>query len=397
MNSSFLNLHAFITQLTPRTLTLKELQQTDFDKWKSFLEEESSQVKFKMIVNLLGPAPVKEKQEWLGALEGQLILFSNLFNRYLFRERRKWEFLPSAAKIRSHYLYSLSCIEDLLEFITADFECYQNRQSRISNFRLPNVIPDLRQKVYSLQANLTLAGVSTDLIKMTVDGLGNLLKKDLSIYGISYINTFFINCSKISQINDELLEELMVGMDFNQPDFYLHKISGNDERLYEINGLHEQVEFILTQKEKLARKQLLSGYKLHPNLPSLWHDLREYYNEKEQALEAMLAIRRAALEDQRSSANSFRILSLLTVPQLALFFRIQLEKGILIKEHIHDVFSFVAMHFYTEKTLFISSGSLQRKSTDVDFPTALKLWDTLSEMMEWLDEHFSVRNYQRSL
>jgi hypothetical protein len=397
MNSPLLNLHAFISQLTPRTLALKDLQKNDFDKWKAFLEEESEHVKFEMIVTLLSAIPARKKLEWLAALQEQLVVFSNQFNKYLFRERRKWESHASALQIHTHFLYSLSCIEDLLQFISTDFERYQDRQLRISDFQLHRIIPELRRAVGILKADLNVAGVSADLINMVVSGLGNLLKKDLSIYGVSYVKKFCLQCSKASQLDDELMDGLMVSMDFNQPDFYLRKITETDERLYDINGLHEQVEFILIRKERLLTRQIISGYTLHPHLPSLWNDLREYYNEKEQALEAMLALRRAALADQRSSENSFRILSLLTVPQLALFFRIQLEKGILIKEHIHDVFSFVAMHFYTEKTLFISTGSLQRKSTDVDFPTALKLWDTLSDMMEWLDEQFSVRNYQRSV
>jgi len=397
MNSPLSNLHAFITQLTPWTLTLKDLQKNDFDKWKSFLEEESGQVKFEMIVILLGAVSLTEKQTWLSALQEQLVMFSNQFNKYLFRERRSWESHASARQIRSHYLYSLSCMEDLLDFITADFGRYQDRQSRISDFRLRSVIPELRQQVGKLKNELETAGISPGLTGMIAAGLGNLLKKDLSVYGISYVTEFCSRCGKLTRPDDVQMDELMVSMDFNQPDFYLQKIAETDGRLYDINGLHEQVEFVLMQKEKMLRKQMLSGYRLHPRLPSLWNDLHQYYVEKEQALEAMLALRRAALKDQQSSQESFRVLSLLTVPQLALFFRIQLEKGILIKEHIHDVFNFVAMHFYTEKTLFISSGSLQRKSTDVDFPTALKLWDTLSGMMEWLDEHFSVRNYQRSV
>jgi len=397
MNSPLLNLHAFISQLTPRTLTLKELQKADFDNWKSFLEEESGQVKFEMIVNLLGSAPLQEKQVWLAALQDQLLLISNQFNQYLFRERRKWESHPAAGMIRTHYLHSLSSIEDLLDFITSDFARYQNSHSRVSDFRLHRVIPELRQQVRELKTSLSASAVSPALAGMVITGLSNLLKKDLSVYGISYVSGFCSKCHKITGINDEQLDALMVSMDFNQPDFYLAKIQQTDQHLYDINGLHEQVEFILNQKEKLLRKQIASGYRLHPLLPSIWDDLCQYFNEKEQALQAMLALRRAVLKDKRSSEESFRVLSLLTVPQLALFFRIQLEKGILIKEHIHDVFNFVAMHFYTEKTLFISSGSLQRKSTDVDFPTALKLWDTLSGMLEWLDEHFSVRNYQRSL
>ncbi|TCC98825.1 hypothetical protein [Pedobacter hiemivivus] len=397
MNSTLLNLHAFISQLTPRTLTLKELQKTDFDKWKSFLEQESGQLKSEMIFNLLGAASLQEKQAWLAALQDQLVLFSNQFNQYLFRDRRKWESHPDSVLIRINYLNSLSCMENLLDFINSEFARYQNSQSRVSDFRLHKVIPELRQQVRELKTDLSVSAVSQTLARMVITGLSNLLKKDLSSYGISYISGFCSQCHKITSMNDDQLCTLMISMDFNQPDFYLAKIEQTDRHLYEINGLHEQVEFILNQKEKLLRKQIISKYRLHPNLPSIWDDLRQYYNEKEQALEAMLALRRAALKDQRSSEESFRVLSLLTVPQLALFFRIQLEKGILIKEHIHDVFNFVAMHFYTEKTLFISSGSLQRKSTDVDFPTALKLWDTLSGMMEWLDEHFSVRNYQRSL
>jgi hypothetical protein len=71
----------------------------------------------------------------------------------------------------------------------------------------------------------------------------------------------------------------------------------------------------------------------------------------------------------------------------------QIEKGILVKENLGDLFKFFATHFYTPNAEYISADSLQKKSTDVEFATAQKLKGQLIGMLNWLNTNFNLSNY----
>lgn len=114
-------------------------------------------------------------------------------------------------------------------------------------------------------------------------------------------------------------------------------------------------------------------------------------------LEKLLNHRRQAMQDKMDAEKTLRLLLDMTVPQFALFIRVLKETQVILKTGITEVCTFFAMHFYTDKSLFISSSNLLKRSTDVEFATVLKLWDMLTDMQNWLDEKFSVRNYKRSL
>ena len=105
-------------------------------------------------------------------------------------------------------------------------------------------------------------------------------------------------------------------------------------------------------------------------------------------------LRRVAINDKTEAEKSFRMKMNLSVPQLALFFRIQIESGLLAKESLTEVFNFFAHHFYTERTQFISASNLLVRSTNAEFANALKVKDALDSMIRWLDEHYHVNNYQ---
>ena len=97
--------------------------------------------------------------------------------------------------------------------------------------------------------------------------------------------------------------------------------------------------------------------------------------------------------DKEKAKAGIRFLMNLPVPQFGLFIRMQIEKGLLPKENVGDLFSFFAQHFYTPNTLFMSADSLQKKSTDVEFSTAQKMKGQLIGMLNWLNSNFNLSNY----
>lgn len=106
-----------------------------------------------------------------------------------------------------------------------------------------------------------------------------------------------------------------------------------------------------------------------------------------------MKVRRQVIRDSERSNNAARVLINMPVAQFGLFIRMQVEKGLLVREHLGDLFTFFATHFYTPNTLYISADSLQKKSTDVEFGTAKKVKGHLIEMLNWLNTNYNLSNY----
>lgn len=137
----------------------------------------------------------------------------------------------------------------------------------------------------------------------------------------------------------------------------------------------------------------LNMERINPGSSILYHDLDNFWGEKYSFVKELVKLRRQAIRDLESAKAGARFQINLPVPQFGLFIRMQLEKGILVKENIGEIFSFFATHFYTANAPFISAESLQKKSSDVEFSTAKKMKGHLIGMLNWLNANYNLSNY----
>jgi hypothetical protein len=398
MNFNYLKLLAWVTQsLAPVELIGKDLTSADLVNWKTLLKTESAAWRLTMSGHLLGIGDVNQKQIWLKAQQEQLVMLSNQLNQYLFREQKVWANHTQAAQIKIFYGQSLACFEELLGFAEHQFPAYYDPTVKITDFRLRNVLPGLRHLVADLKIYFETKSVDPKLCELVIKAINKLLLPDkVSNAGAKYIMHLIHEIESLPDLTQNTLIDLLVKLDFNQPEFYLYQTNAMSLTLQQIDGLHEELEHVLQQKEDLRNSETQTIYSLYPHQTSLKRELHQYYTEKAAYLEELLVVRRTAMQDRYDSERAFRILVGMSVPQLALFVRVLKEKEIILREGITEVLTFFSRHFYTDKALFISSHNLLKRSSDVDFTTVLKLWDMLEGMMNWLDEKFHVRNYERS-
>lgn len=396
MKKSLLSLYAFITHsLKPQTLTLSNLRPNDFLKWRTHLKESGHELRYQITDLFLSPLPEEEKALWLSMVQEQLIIMSDEINRDLHRDRRVWDAHPSALEIRHNYQHTLSFLEEQLHYIASRFSPYYNRNLKITDSRIKNVLPELRSQVNNIRLILEKTEIDVMLIEIIIKGLNNLLNSNLNENSINYISHLYKKIESTDNLDTAAILNLLVKFNFNQPEFYLYKIELLDQQLIAINGLNEQQELLHQQAESLNRLAINPDYSLHPKQSTIKEHLCRYFAERKQTISELMEIRRAALHDKIETQQAFRILTNLTVPQLTLFFRVQLEVGLILKEHITEVYNFVAQHFYTEKAVFISSSNMLKLSTNIEFATVLKVYDMLNLMMGWLDEQFGVKNFKR--
>lgn len=398
MTLSFHALLEFSSQsITPLSLLRQDITAEDFIAWRKYLLTEQEIIRLKLYKMMLGASSESEKRLYMTTTQKQLVTLSDLVSRYLHRERKIWEHHRFADQIKVGYLFTLNAIQELLHFLSIGFKEFFDNTVRFTQYELRSIVPQLRNCISGLKAKLALGSVDARLAEILVKGLiRHLNKSTLSPSIAAYIDQLSEEIIGQDNLSTEALVGVLIRYNFNLPEFYLYLIEPDLEDLEQIEGLHEQRELVLQKKDRMKRTEQQPGLGLNTEDRALREDLIDFLADRAVYLDELLSLRRQSLVDLENSGNAFRILVNLSVPQLALFFRLQMEMGVLAKEKVTKVFNFVAQHFYTEKTVFISAQNLLRRSTVIDFASVLKVWDLLAEMMDWLDQQFSVRNYQRS-
>lgn len=143
-------------------------------------------------------------------------------------------------------------------------------------------------------------------------------------------------------------------------------------------------------------KRRAQGPRAFGNHPSLKADLLSYCRRQKEYLNELIELRRMFIEDELNMQDASRIFSGFSVPQIALFFKLQVEKGWIQPASLASLYRFISRNFYTEKAQMISEHSLKREYEDVKFKTAYKLYLALLEFIEWLDEWSQVKSYRPS-
>jgi hypothetical protein len=217
-------------------------------------------------------------------------------------------------------------------------------------------------------------------------------KKNLTHGEEGYLIDLISTIDTSVNLTTDTLVELLIRKDFNIPEFFLYCVNKWQKKLEDIQGLHEQKEMLLKERHQLFDLNLKYGTKLLKD-SLLYQDLNIYLEEMYTYIKQLIKLRREALQDQEKAKLGQRFLINLPVPQFGLFIRMQMEKGILVKENVGEIFNFFATHFYTANAPFISPESLQKKSTDVEFSTAQKLKGHLIGMLNWINTNYNLSNY----
>ncbi|MBB6107748.1 hypothetical protein SAMN05421821_101337 [Mucilaginibacter lappiensis] len=375
----------------PQNLAGQQISEEEFSRWKSFLKEEISGTLL-AIQNSTSTSNGKEAKD-LRAAVAIVYHLSNTVNRYLTRYLPVWKRHNQAKEIKTHYKYTIALLNRLQSSI---YEWYPSIEpaSRVTNFALPQIKMELRQQVKTLEGKLTGSGIQQELQDLVTPGFIQLInKKNLTIGQVKYIEELLADISMEPLLSTQLLTGLLIVRDFNLPEFFLYCVNNIQDKLDDLPGLHEQKEFLLQEKNMLYDLALRSAKSANVQSSMLYRELNSFLDEKYLFLKQLVKVRKDAMRDQQQPLSGLRFKINLSVPQFGLFIRMQMERDILSKEKVGDIFEFFAHHFYTANTALISPESLQKKSTDVEFTTAQKMKGHLIGMLNWLNTNYNLSNY----
>lgn len=380
--SSLLNLVE--EDINPKQLTRQSLTTELLQGWRDLLTSNTRILKQGYLLER--PDNAGDKLYFLD----QLTSLSNTLHSYLLRYKAAWTLSPEAGSIHTFYVACRNILEGLIDSLLKTFG-HQAPDLPISNFSLVNVAIDLKIKCRQLLQYLEISSVDPELIRLLMNNIYVLLRKrHLTYRDAEYIEGLCGAILQTADLNTRRLQELLFGWDFNSPEFFMYWVNGWQRRLIAVDGLHEQLEMITLEQDKINSMQLKGHIRMLPAEASIKADLQHFLGEKGQLVSQLIKLRRIVLKDNELAKSAARLRINLPVTQFGLFIRLQIESGMLPKENVGQVFTFFATHYSAKQALFISAESLQKKSTDVEHLTAQKMKGHLIWMVNWINEHYSA-------
>lgn len=388
MNLISLPLQQFINDsIHPNHLKHHILSKEEIDKWNVFLTKELNSLREEARnYNLLNRRKGKDQ---IAAYMNRVVALSNTVSAYLTKNVHLWSDHKQSKQIREQYVHTCNRLEWLMDEIMTIFPDARS-SVLITNYQLPQVKMALKNALNNVLENLNMQETNADLAEIFSAGVKQMINQNGLTYSKKdYLNQLLLLLSKQSARS---LNDLLIINDFNLPEFFHYQINTFRDSLNKLDGLHDQLEEIVKKKDQLYDLHIEEGLKIPTADRSLFSDLNDYLTEKKNYIRQLIKIRREVQSDIEKVTTT-KVLINLPVPQFGLFIRMQVEKGFLSKEHIGELFSFFASHFYTPNTTHISADSLQKKSTDVEFSTAQKLKAHLIGMLNWLNANYNLSNF----
>lgn len=325
----------------------------------------------------------------------QLVLISNAIYNYLFHMSSAWKKVRTSSNIKATYLNLLNSLERTI-FNIMQIEPDADSKIPITLYHNYCIKMDLKVLVKSFFNHLIKISIEPDLYCLFEKFMMFFMqKKDITPFEIEYINNL-IKQIETSNIRDTFqLVDLLYLQGFNTREFF-HFYSNNiNNHLKSISNLHDQIQFVIGEQDRLS-SLLVGNKRISNHLCPIDRQFKNFLLKKEEHLAETLNLRRVIIKDEQFSKTTSRLKIFLSVAQLGLLIRLFIEKGLLAKENIGELFTFFATHFSTPQTQYISPDSLRKKSTDVEFSTAQKLKGHLIAMLNWLNENYNLSNYKNS-
>ncbi|HEX7846604.1 MAG TPA: hypothetical protein VF476_12455 [Chitinophagaceae bacterium] len=388
MTAALKQLSSFIRHsLRPEILFNSSLTDRDFENWKNFVNETTDQLKTFLTDLNTNPVPPATAR----TIRHVFQIVTNLSDCICKHKTSKlWTGRPERNRVQLLYRYTCSKLEDILS-VFYFHPVYKNIP--VSRFALPEV--KMQLKIGRIQlANHLVAVHDAPLAEILDQTFSDYLrKKDLTWTDYQFLDSVIQNTLKLKDPDGEKLTDLLINLNFRVPEFFIYYVNKWKKQILDTPDIRQQIEYILTQKQRLSYIAVTSFTEDIGSGISVVNELTHYLDEQYTYLKRVLKLQHSSIKEEELHRSSRRFPVGLSVPQLGLFIRLQIERGILQKDHKAQLFSFFADHFYTSNAKYVSADNLQKKSTDVDFSTAQKLKGELIGMINWLNLNFNLSNY----
>ncbi|MGC4102319.1 hypothetical protein [Ferruginibacter sp.] len=276
-------------------------------------------------------------------------------------------------------------LNELLCFLQVHYSRYFNNRQKMASIKIEHAAKELQSQITTISEVLRHALLPDDLNKIILRPLENFVQSDSSTYMTAqYIRTaatafLALDTSAVAAHEGPQLCNLLVSLDYNPPEIVRHYTGMLDRMVTEEDSVQGKIRLLKLQSKEINQAPVHPGLSLYPDLPSLREQLLHWLGEELEfyTLEHTLS---AALPTAGNTSEG-KIHTTLSVPQLALLFRLLKEEQLITNPNQSELLKTVAAHFTTLHKESFSYGHLHGKYYKIDASTKRSLYDILMRLV----------------
>lgn len=364
----------------------KEFDKNDYKDFLDSFQMEISGIK-SYLVELINSSITLVRSNLL-----QMLLLSNRVYRTL-RLKSKNKNFPLDQELRHTYIKILNAIEEIIDYCVPFCKEIVHLLP-ITDFKLSSLKVNYNSSLKELKTKFEISEMEYEISNIVVYELRTLItRKGITNIEYSYATELIASILKTEIIDSYNIDNILIQNGFNSSLFYDYFLKKHNSILVQDSSLHQHLDFFISVEEELNTIRNQNCVSLFPKQNSILELLKTFYKDKRETVIQRLEVRRAEVLDDKLWNESEKLQINLPVAQLGLLIRLFIKHRILPEENVRRTFGFFARHFRTPNVTFISTESLQKKSTTVEFATAKKIKGRLIEMMNSVNKDFHVSNH----
>lgn len=298
---------------------------------------------------------------------------------YLYRKNAKkhdeyWEL----SKLLFDHLNELLC------YLQVHYAKYFNLKQKMPVIKIEHTIKEIRPKIEVISAALKRTILNEKLIRYIIQPLDQFAESEAISYEtfqyIKLVTSEFLSLDITAQPEDILntVKKLLISIDYNAADISSFYINELDLLVSEEESVQCKLRILKFQLKEINQVIVKPDHGLYHDTPGLkeqivnWLNEEIYFHEMEQTIVAA---------QPPGTSSEAKIHTTLSVPQLALLFRLMKEEQLITNTNQSELLKIVANNFTTMHKENFSYGHLHGKYYKIEANTKRTVYDLLMKLL----------------
>lgn len=364
--------------------------------YNDLLKEEVIRIKENIKKTILDSPSVEAIEHHIHKLQQALVNLSFQVIKF-FNPKQQNDIYKIADEFTDTDILNLCFInlEDLMRFFEKNYLNYINqdilipyRSALMKIYNIHEKLELVKPVILNLEDSALLKIIYVPILKLSnVSIEDRMTYKDL-IYFTAYLNAFHEEIKENPELSSFDIIELLYRVNYNSIEFQNYKTKKFKQEAEKREEISEKIDYLYHCLKSISQRNCKVNIAFDCDLPSIKDQLISWVEEEITYLNKKLQL---SLKPQAlnlfSDEEKVKLQSGLTVSQLAFFYRLQSEVGIISHKILRDIFRHISESYQTSKVTDISIESIKNKYYQVDNGTIEVIKDKVIEILNQIKSH----------
>ncbi len=366
--------------------------------YNNLLKEEVLRIKKTIKESVFGYASSEDIEQYIHKQQHALINLCFQLMKVLDSEKQNDIYKPASSFTDIDILNNVFIsLEELLRFFEKNYLKYIDGNIQIPYRSALVKIYEIDEKLEVVKSTLLNSEISPILLKciyvpflklsaITIEE--RISYKEL-IYFNTYLTAFYDEIENSEQaITESRIKEILYEVNFNSIDFFNFEIQAIQLTSNQYDSISEKIDYYYHCLKTVNQRHCKLHIAFSPELNSLKQQLIFWIEEEISYLNKKIALNKPEQKvNLFSDIEKVKLQSGLTVAQLAFFFKLQADVGIISHKIQRDIFRHIAENYQTSKVVDISQDSIKNRYYNIDNSVIEVLKEKIIQILNQIKQH----------